>query len=217
MVGEPINPVVCRDLDTEFLIMSSARRITLARLLVVSAAVGLTMVMPASAGDPAVVFGTTRSGLRVVARPDCFGPSLLYDYGQQRVRYLVRTQLAAMVASRLESLRVFVVYDYDVLGKPVLRACAVGASRGAVPNESDQLPSRHSRCPSACDARIRSALFSGPRSPLGPYDPATFEASWGLIRDTRPLLKQYGPAETRVDLLNEGAPLCLCPMRESVG
>jgi hypothetical protein len=43
--------------------------------------------------------------------------------------------------------------------------------------------------------------------PLGGfYDPATFEENWQFIRDARPLLKEYGPASTRVDLINEGAP-----------
>jgi hypothetical protein len=50
--------------------------------------------------------------LAVVA-PDCFGPSVLYDYGQRDTRLKVRQQLAAMAASGLESLRVFFVYDYD--------------------------------------------------------------------------------------------------------
>ena len=212
MVGEPINPVVCRDLDAEPLIMSSARRITLARLLVVSAAVGLTMVMPASAGDPAVVLGADSIEYAGGSPPDCFGPSLLYDYGQQRVRYLVRTQLAAMVASGLESLRVFVVYDYDV-----------SENQFFVPARSGRLeePFRTNLINYLRDIRAagfrRVTLAFDPRYSadpghrFGPYDPATFEASWGLIRDTRPLLKQYGPAETRVDLLNEGAPFVPLP------
>ena len=45
-----------------------------------------------------------------------------------------------------------------------------------------------------------------PAARFGRYDPATLDETWGLISDMRPLLKQYGPAETRVDLLNEGAP-----------
>src|SRR5207244_9856538 len=47
----------------------------------------------------------------------------------------------------------------------------------------------------------------GSNNPLGGfYDPATFDENWQFIRDVRPLLKEYRPASTRVDLINEGAP-----------
>ena len=38
------------------------------------------------------------------------------------------------------------------------------------------------------------------------YDPSLFEENWQFIRDVRPLVKQYGPPTTRLDLLAEGAP-----------
>jgi hypothetical protein len=37
------------------------------------------------------------------------------------------------------------------------------------------------------------------------YDPSLFDENWAFIRDVRSLLKQYGPASTHIDLLNEGA------------
>jgi hypothetical protein len=38
------------------------------------------------------------------------------------------------------------------------------------------------------------------------YDPSKFEENWQLIRDMRPLIKQYGPPTTRIDVIAEGAP-----------
>jgi hypothetical protein len=38
------------------------------------------------------------------------------------------------------------------------------------------------------------------------YDPSLFDENWQFIRDVRPLVKQYGPPTTRLDLLAEGAP-----------
>jgi hypothetical protein len=37
------------------------------------------------------------------------------------------------------------------------------------------------------------------------YDPSLFEENWQFIRDVRPLVKQYGPPTTRLDLIAEGA------------
>ena len=39
-----------------------------------------------------------------------------------------------------------------------------------------------------------------------PYDPGTFDENWKLVQQVRPLLKQFGPAETRIDLSNEVVP-----------
>ena len=38
------------------------------------------------------------------------------------------------------------------------------------------------------------------------FDPSLFEENWRFIRDVRPLVKQYGPPTTRLDLLAEGVP-----------
>jgi hypothetical protein len=45
------------------------------------------------------------------------------------------------------------------------------------------------------------------------YDPAKFEENWSFIRDVRPVVKQYGPPLTRIDLLSEGAPSSYQPAR----
>lgn len=37
------------------------------------------------------------------------------------------------------------------------------------------------------------------------WDPAPLEENWAFIQDVRPLVKRYGPPETRIDLMNEAA------------
>jgi hypothetical protein len=41
---------------------------------------------------------------------------------------------------------------------------------------------------------------------LAGYDPVKFNENWGFIKTVRSLLERYGPPDTRIDLLNEGAP-----------
>jgi hypothetical protein len=40
----------------------------------------------------------------------------------------------------------------------------------------------------------------------GRYDPAKFGENWRFLRSVRSVAKRYGPRDTRIDLLNEGAP-----------
>jgi len=44
-------------------------------------------------------------------------------------------------------------------------------------------------------------------NPLLPmYEPSKFRENWRFIETVRALVKRYGPRDTRIDLLNEGAP-----------
>ena len=143
------------------------------------------------------------------APPNCYGASVLYDYGQPRVRVLVRDQLAAMRAGAAESIRLFLTYDDNISENPYF-----------VPARSGRLeePFRTNLVKYLGDARaagfLRLTLVFDARGSVQPaqafpnnnYDPSTFAETWSLIRDVRALLKQYGPSDTRVDLLNEGAP-----------
>jgi hypothetical protein len=59
----------------------------------------------------------------------------------------------------------------------------------------------------------------GPNDPIGNpqndvYDPSLFEQNWSFIKDIRPLVKNYGPATTRIDLLSEGAPSDYWPFKD---
>jgi hypothetical protein len=141
--------------------------------------------------------------------PNCYGASVLYDYGQPRVRALVRDQLAAMRAGGAESIRLFLTYDDNISENPYF-----------VPARSGRLeePFRTNLVNYLADARaagfLRLTLVFDARGSVQPaqvfpnnnYDPSTFAETWSLIRDVRPLLKQHGPPDTRIDLLNEGAP-----------
>ena len=139
--------------------------------------------------------------------PNCFGPSILSDYGRSGVRALVRSQLAAMRAAGLASLRVFFVYDHDTSENPFFVPARPGRlvepfRRNFVDYISDIRAAGFRRVTLAFDPRPSV----DPTQRFGPYNPATFDESWGLVKDARPLLKKYGPLDTRVDLLNEGAP-----------
>ena len=166
----------------------------------------LTVSSGIGATDPPVILGANSIEYAGGDPPNCFGPSILFDYGVRDIRPRVRNQLAAMAAAGMKSLRVFLVFDYDTSENPFF-----------VPARSGRLeePFRTNLANYLSDIRAagfrRVTLAFDPRQSVDPaarygsYDPSTFEATWGLIRDTRPLLKQYGPSDTRVDLLNEGA------------
>jgi hypothetical protein len=139
--------------------------------------------------------------------PNCYAPSILVEYGQPSVRALVRDQLAAMRAAGLASLRVFFTYDYDTSENPFFVPAAQGRliepfRTNLINYLSDIRAAGFLRVTLAFDARPSV----DPAQRFGPYNAATFDESWNLIKDTVPLLKTYGPPDTRVDLLNEGAP-----------
>jgi len=141
--------------------------------------------------------------------PNCYGPSVLYDYGQPGVRALVRDQLGAMRAAGAESIRLFLTYDRDTSEAPYFVAARSGRLEepfraNLIAYLSDARKAGFVRLTLAFDAR--GSVQPAQVWPRNDYEPATFAESWSLIRDVRPLLKQYGPPETRVDLLNEGAP-----------
>jgi len=141
--------------------------------------------------------------------PNCYGPSVLYEYGQPRVRALVRDQLGAMRAAGAESIRLFLTYDRDTSEGPYFVAARSGRLEepfraNLIAYLSDSRAAGFLRLTLAFDAR--GSVQPAQVWPRNDYDPATFDESWSLIRDVRPLLKQYGPPDTRVDLLNEGAP-----------
>jgi len=161
----------------------------------------------AQSADPSILIGANSIEYAGGSPPNCFGPSVLYDYGQSAARHRVQAQLAAMAASGLDSLRVFFVFDYDVSENQYF----VPARTGQLEEPFKSNLINYLRDIKAAGFRRVTLAFdprysADPGHRFGPYDPTTFEASWGLIRDTQPLLKQYGPSDSRVDLLNEGAP-----------
>jgi hypothetical protein len=135
---------------------------------------------------------------------------IIVDYNRPGVRTTVQRQLAAMRAAGLEALRLLLWHVTDASG---LRWGIVSSDDGHLSE-----PYRSNLIHYLSD--VRKAGFAqltlvfapeGNDAPLPPapgnvWDPTRFEVNWRFIRDVRPLLKQYGPTSTHVDLINEGAP-----------
>jgi hypothetical protein len=135
---------------------------------------------------------------------------ILVDYGRPGVRVTVQRQLAAMRAAGLQSLRLLLWHVTD----------ASGMRWGIVSSDDGHLaePYRSNLIHYLSD--VRKAGFAqltlvfapeGNDAPIPPapgnvWDPTRFEVNWRFIHGVRPLLKQYGPASTHVDLINEEAP-----------
>jgi len=142
--------------------------------------------------------------------PHCWNGSIVPDYGKPGVRARMQDDLAAMRAAGLQTFRIFLYHEH---GDPV--NTNVMSSSGGRLSE----PFRTNLINLLTDIRkagfVQVTLAFNPWGPNDPtenfsdgatYDPSLFDENWGFIRDVRPLLKQYGPPSTHVDLLNEGAP-----------
>jgi hypothetical protein len=124
-------------------------------------------------------------------------------------RTAIRRQLAAMHAAGIETLRLFVWHMHDASGQGWGVLSSAGGTLG--PSERSNLI-RYVSDVRAAGFKQLTVVF-GPEwtnDPIGfpdnRYDASLFEENWSLIRTVRPLVKQYGPASTHFDLLNEGAP-----------
>jgi hypothetical protein len=135
------------------------------------------------------------------------GGGLLSDgqYG----RTSIKQQLAAMRAAGIETLRLFVWHMHDASGQGWGVVSSGGGALGA--SERANLI-RYVSDVREAGLKQLTVVF-GPQwtnNPIGfpdnNYDPSLFDENWALIRAVRPLVKQYGPASTHFDLLNEGAP-----------
>ena len=65
----------------------------------------LTVSSGIGATDPPVILGANSIEYAGGDPPNCFGPSILFDYGVRDIRPRVRNQLAAMAAAGMKSLR----------------------------------------------------------------------------------------------------------------
>lgn len=121
----------------------------------------------------------------------------------------IRRQLTAMHAAGVRSLRTFIWNMHDASGQ----SWGVVSSAGGV-----LTPSARANL-IAYLRYVREAGFQRLEIVFGPewtndpvgfpdnhWDPAMFDENWSLIKTVRPLVKRYGPTDTRFDLINEGAP-----------
>jgi len=124
-------------------------------------------------------------------------------------RPLVKQQLAAMRAAGIETLRLFIWHMHDASNQTWGVVTSAGGRLGTA--EQKNLVNY------ATDARLAGfkqlTVVFGPmwtNDPIGfpdnRYDPSLFQENWDFIKNVRQLVKQYGPASTHFDLLNEGAP-----------
>jgi uncharacterized repeat protein (TIGR01451 family) len=144
------------------------------------------------------------------------GAGVLTTYHRPGVRRRVQLQLAAMRAAGIETLRLVIRHQADTAGQPP----------DVVPSAGGTLvePYRSNLVRYLQD--VRAARFAGltvdfaPASSNDPateaWDPARLDENWAFIADIRPLVKQFGPAATRIDLLSGGAPSDLSPARDRV-
>lgn len=129
---------------------------------------------------------------------------------------LIRQQLAAMRAAGIQSLRTFIWNTHDAGGQ----GWGVVSSAGGrlSPAETTNLINFVSEVRSLGFTRLEVAFSpQGPNDPIGEpgttYDPSLFDENWQLISYVRGIVKQYGPLDTRFDILNEGAPFSFLPTK----
>jgi hypothetical protein len=142
------------------------------------------------------------------AFPNCSldDTGIVLTYGEPGVRTIVRRQLAAMRAAGIQSLRLLLWHVTDA-GDMRWGVVSSHGGRLAEPYRSNLVHYLSDVRKAGFERLTLVFAPEGANMPLGGfYDPATFEENWELVRDVRPLLKQYGPASTHVDLINEGAP-----------
>jgi hypothetical protein len=174
--------------------------------------VGLATVLVLVAGSPSA--GGTVEGLSLVGANYsnvgvfCGGGDGIVAYGEGH-RTLIRQQLAAMRAAGIQTLRTFIWSMHDASGQSWGVLSSAGGRLG--PTETKNLINFVSDVRRLGFVRLNVAFSpQWTNDPIGypenHYDPSLFDENWQLIRYVRGIVKQYGPLDTRFDLLNEGAP-----------
>jgi hypothetical protein len=145
---------------------------------------------------------------------DLAGTGIIDQYNQSGVRQAVRLQLAAMHSRGLSTLRLIIWHMTRVSGK----------RWGVLPSGGGRLgePFRNNMSEFLHD--IRSAGFASLLVEFAPmwrnnpfptfengrfvnrFDPSKLDENWRFISDVRRLVKRYGPANTWIDPIVEGAP-----------
>lgn len=131
-------------------------------------------------------------------------PYIVPDYGRPGVRGNVVLALHAMRAAGLESFVLFLWPTHDATWEiPSAQGRLIEPYRTNLINLLLDIRSVGFEHLTVTFQPLRSNDMKGW---TGVYNPARFEENWSFIRDVRPLVKEYGPASTHIDLLGEGAP-----------
>jgi hypothetical protein len=165
--------------------------------------------------------GSTRAGLRKTPGPvpliganythyasrSCgLNHGIITHYNLPGVRRRVRTQLAAMRAAGIKSLRLLLWYMTDATGQN-WGIVSSGGGHLAEPYRSNLIHYLSDVRRAGFEQLTLSFAPEWTSAPLMPnYDPSLFEEDWEFVRDVVPLLKRFGPRSTRIDLQNEGEP-----------
>jgi hypothetical protein len=140
---------------------------------------------------------------------------IVLHYDRPGMRRLVRSELAAMHAAGIQTVRILLWNMSDITGQ----------DWGVVPSAGGKIaePYRSNLIRFASD--VRSAGFvlltvhfspQWTNNPIGEYgpngltadrwDPTKFEENWSFVADVHKLVKEYGPDVTHFDFMSEGPP-----------
>ena len=150
--------------------------------------------------------GVNYTHWQVGAGCDLTNRGILVTYHRSGVRATVKSQLSAMRAQKMTSLR-FMIW-YGTTPEESWGQVQVGRD-GRL---SKRLAMNLAQFLSDVDAAgfTRLSVSFAPKGTIGPqfanYDPASLTLNWAFLVQVRGLLKSSGIADTRVDLLNEGSP-----------
>src|SRR5262245_17271477 len=131
---------------------------------------------------------------------------IISRYDERGVRRRVKAQLGAMHTAGIETLRLLLWHMSDASGQRWGVVSSAGG-RLAEPVRSNLI--RYLRDVRSAGFERFTLTFAPEWTnwPLQePYDPATFDENWKLVEQVRPLLKRFGPPDTRIDLSNEVVP-----------
>lgn len=195
------------------------RRVKRVSGIVMGAALATLVALPAQTSAPSVLtsprVGTDQSGRPLIGtnythyrilscKLDRGG--LLAGYHQAAVRSQARRQLGRMQDRGVEAIRLIVWHQSD----------ARGLRWGIVSSNGGRLSRRHAQSLRRLVGDIRAAGIGHLTITLGPqgrndprssaFSEALLEENWSFLVDVRRIVAAAGPADIRVDLLNEGAP-----------
>ena len=158
---------------------------------------------PRTTGRPLLGVNYTHHSFR---RCSLNGTGILRTYSNPGVAQKVHAQLYRMRKAGVQTIRTIVWHMTDAAGQ----SWGAVSSPGGRPGE----PYRTNLIRYVSEIRkfgfARLTISFAPQQAgnplLGAYDPRRFRENWQFIRSIRSLLKRYGPEDTRIDLLNQGAP-----------
>jgi hypothetical protein len=145
---------------------------------------------------------------------------IVLHYDRPGMRRLVRSELAAMHAAGIQTIRILLWNMSDITGQ----------DWGVIPSAGGKIPEPYRSNLIRFVSDVRAARFlqltvhfspQWTNNPIGEYgpngltadrwDPTKFDENWQFISDAHGLVTQYGPPSTHFDILSEGPPTSYQP------